>query len=352
MKVLIVTMGPGETSQGLAVGKYLASKGDKVSFVVLQKEVLSFVGDLFEAEYIVDPEEVKKRIDKNKYDFVLLCNSKMFRESKNFQSESPLNKPFVASLDSNWLFDQPDKYPYVGWADQIFLNFPEQVYENGLRENGGNFFINDDVKEKIFNVGLIPSYDVPSQESIEKVRKELEIKAGQKLIFAYIGSGTTSRKDFYDKCIAVFDGVSEADDKIKILFVQYSGPQKNWLLPQSKDSLSSDKFYNYLAAADLVFQHQGLGTLEQAISASVPVIANVNKPDPTEICNAHAWEVTPFEKAGLCKMHYFTDDNSDIIKSIEGLLYSDAGANMAKEQRANHSKGEEKIYEKIRGIIA
>ena len=341
-------MGPGETSQGLAVGRYLAQKGAEVSFIVLQKEVLRFVGDQFEAEYIADPEEVKNRIDKRNYDFVLLCNSKMFRESKSFQLESPPNKPFVASLDSNWLFDQPDKYPCIAWIDQIFLNFPKQVYLNGLKENGGNFSIPSEIRNKIFNVGLIPSYDAPSQKSIEEVRKELEIAADQKLIFAYIGSGTTSRSDFYDKCIAIFDGVCESDNKVKILFVQYSGSEKKWLLPQSRDALSGDRFYNYLAAADLVFQHQGLGTLEQAISASVPVIANVNKPDPSETCNAHAWEVEPFQRAGLCKMHYYTDENSAIINSIQELLFSGKAIDkMSLSQSHQFNHGEEKLYEKI-----
>ena len=263
-----------------------------------------------------------------------------------------VTKSPVFSLDSNWLFNQPEKYPFVKWLDRIFLNFPEAVFANGLAENGGPYTIPEVTMKKIVNVGLIPSYTPLEPSAKREIRAELGLTEAQKLIFIYIGSGTTLRRDFHDKCLDLVDALADKyGETAKVLFVQYEGPDKAILLPESRSLLQGDQFYKYLASADLVFQHQGLGTLEQAISAQVPVIANVNNPAPDEKYNAHAWEVAPFEKAGLCKMHYYNDENSDILESIDRLLASEAGTEMKTAQKSQFSKGEESLLNHIRQFV-
>lgn len=342
-------MGPGETSQGLAVGKFLKAAGETVSFIVLQEELLSFIGSDFSSSFISESTEIKNKIDKDNFDFVLLCNSKMFRGDRVFQDTPPINKPIVATLDSNWLFNQPEKYSIIKWADHYFLNFPQIVFENGLVKNGGRYQIPTGIMSRIVNTGLIPSYEKPNKDIIQETRKRLNINFDQKLIFAYIGSGTTKRGDFYKKCTSIFNSLYEKyDNRIKIIFVQYCGPSYEWLAPQSSRPLNSSEFYNYLAASDLVFQHQGLGTLEQAISANIPVIANVNRPAINEKVNAHAWEVEPFQRSGLCKMHYYDDSIFEIVSSIEALIFGKEGELMSELQSRNSSSGENIIYKEIK----
>ena len=354
MKFLIITMGPGETSQGAALGKHLLSKGEDVSFILLLEENRHFIANLKCPLWVTsDGEEVKSIISSGKFDAVIICNSKaMFRDEK-FRNDAPTNKPFVASLDSNWLFDQPDKFPYIQWIDKIYLNFPVDVYENGLAENGGNYTIPAEVSKKIMPIGLVPSYKKPEESVLAKLRKDIGLLAGQKLIFSYIGSGVTLRKDFHDQYIAVMDEVyKNHGDEVKVLFLSGEEPDKPWILPL-KIETNSEVFYQLLAISDMVFQHQGLGTLEQCISANIPVIANVSDPDPHEKVHTHAWEIEPFVKAGLCKMHFYNDEAKDICVTIEKLLYNRDEINkMVGSQKEHYSCGEDTIYKSLKNIIA
>jgi hypothetical protein len=346
-------MGPGETSQGAALGKHLLSKGEDVSFVLLLEENRHFIANLKCPLWVTsDGEEVKSIISSGKFDAVILCNSKAMHKDEKFRTEAPLNKPFVVSLDSNWLFDQPDKFPYVQWIDKIYLNFPVDVYENGLAKSGGNYTIPSEVAKKIMPIGLVPSYEKPEESVLLKLRKDIGLLDGQKLIFSYIGSGVTLRKDFHDQYIAVMDEVyKNHGDKVKVLFLSGEEPDKPWILPL-KIRTNSDVFYQLLAISDMVFQHQGLGTLEQCISATIPVIANVATPAPEEKIHAHSWEILPFVKAGLCKMHFYEDDVVAVSETIESLLYDDVKrGEMIQSQKEHYSCGEEEIHQDLINII-
>lgn len=349
MKILIITMGPGETSQGAALGKYLLNKGENVSFVLLLEENRHFVEN-FNCPLVVtnNGDEIKSMISHGNFDVVVLCNSKALKKDEKFRNEAPTNKPFVVSLDSNWLFNQPERYPVIAWLDRIYLNFPLDVYKNGLAENGGNYIIPEKIAQKIMPVGLIPSYRKPDESVLKQIRKELGLTDDQKFIFSYLGSGVTFQKTYYDKYIAVFDYIyKKHGEKIKVLCASSQELRKPWILPLVTKP-NSEKFYNFLAAADLVFQHQGLGTLEQCISANVPVIANVSNPDPDEEVHAHAWEVTPFARAGLCKIHYYNDPVEDISKTIENLLENqDERAKIIQSQKDHYTSGEGEIYEDL-----
>jgi len=352
MKFLIITMGPGETSQGAAIGKHLLEQKEDVSFILLLEENRHFIANLKCSLWVTnDGEEVKSIISSGNFDVVILCNSKAMHKDEKFRNEAPENKPYTVSLDSNWLFDQPGKFPYIQWIDKIYLNFPVDVYENGLAKNGGNYTIPSEVAKKIMPIGLVPSYKKPEESALLNLRKDIGLREDQKLIFSYIGSGVTLRKDFRDQYIAVMDEVyKNHGDKVKVLFLSGEEPDKPWVLPL-KIETNSEVFYQLLAASDMVFQHQGLGTLEQCISAAIPVIANVATPDPEEKIHAHSWEVLPFVDAGLCKMHFYEDDAATVARTIESLLYDDAKrAEMIKSQKAHYTCGEEAIYQDLKKL--
>lgn len=350
MKTLIATMGPGETAQGLAVGQHFIEQGIDVEFGILLEENAKFFNEEFNVTRIENGDALKKLISSNRYDNVILCNSKIFRKDPGFQNQPPKNKPFIASLDSNWLFNQPDRYPMVRWIDHYFVNLPGEVYESGLKKNGGHYFVPDEISRNITSVGLIPSYKPVEKSDKKKIKDKLKIVGDQKLIFVYIGSQgheATFRSDLLNKIIKLFDRFYEKHgENFKILFTGCALPEKPWLALSTSCFPGAD-FYNHLAASDLVIQHQGIGTLEQAISAQIPVISNVNFPDPNEKVNAHAWEVGPFQKVGLCKMHYYSDDVNDIVESSELLLWGKEGEAMSRKQADSYSCGEQILLKKI-----
>jgi len=353
MKLLIITMGPGETSQGVAFGAEAIRGKHDVTFGIILESNIHFLDGLSGIKKLIldNGEKIKQEIATGQYDVVVFCNSKTFGKDKEFHTKAPKNKPFVVSLDSNWLFNQPEQFPFISWLDKIYLNFPQDVYENGLISGGGQYFIPKDVSDRILPIGLIPSYKPLDEVEKEKVRNQLGLQLDQKLIFTYVGSSVTYRKDFYQKYLTVFDTLYKQFPEIKVVFLSGEEPNRPWI-HKTGGQASSDNFYKFLASADLVFQHQGLGTLEQAISAQVPVIANVLRPDEHEKTHTHAWEVEPFVRAGLCKMHYYDDETNKIIESIKSLLFSDSRKNMIQTQKKHYSRGEETMLDDIKKLVS
>ena len=347
MKFLIITMGPGETSHGAAFAHFLAENDHSVTLGVLFEENLGFLKDVnYEKKLFHNSKEVESEISSSSFDTVVLCNSKMFKDQK-FQRFAPEPRPFCCSIDSNWLFGQSKDYPWVEWLDKYYINLPLKVYELGLKENGGNFNISESARSKIEVVGTIPSYKPLDEDTRQKIRIKFGLNSSQKLLFSYIGSGITYKAQFRDKYARVINMIQQKyGDKIKIISIgnEYKKP---WFIP-TDHNISSKHFYQFLASSDLVFQHQGLGTLEQAISAHIPVISNVVRPEKSEKVNAHAWEVGPFEKAGLCKMHYYDDSVHDVVESVEKLMFDqNIRKEMINAQIKHYSVGEKKMFDNI-----
>lgn len=347
MKIFILTMSPGETSQCAAVAKYLLSKKNSIAFGYLPEVPPIILDDLHCSKYFFRTGgEVKRFIEQENFNLIILGNSKIFKSDRNFQNSPPKNKPLTISLDSNWLFKQPKSFPFVQWIDRIFVNLPEDVFQFGLKENGGAYKIDAEIKKKIKTVGLIPSYRQISPKTKRRIRMSLGIGQNDKLIFCYIGSGYTLRKEFRNKVIEIFDKLCKINQDIKVVYLSGEEPtDRNWLIKTGGKANSKD-FNNYLAASDLVFQHQGFGTMEQAISAEVPIVANVAPIDKTLEHNT-AWEIQPFERAGLCKMHFYNDSASAVLTSITDLLYTESGAEMAIIQKQHYSTGEKNFYGEI-----
>lgn len=349
IKILIICMGPGETSQGVAFGKYASSQGCAVDYIFLLEENRHFLaGSSSKLEITNDSNYIKSKIDKKDYDCVVLCNSKIFNKDKIFQSIPPSNKPFACSIDSNWLFNAPEVFPFVKWLDQIYINIPEAVYNFGLKKNGGDYIIPQEVKEKITPVGLIPSYQPISQKEKLNIRQKLGIAEDQKFIFSYIGSGITLRNELFLHYIEIFDLLwHEQKDKFKVVFLSGDEPKKPWIILIGGKA-SADEFSKMLSSSDLVFQHQGFGTLEQAISSHIPVIANVKHLAHTKAeIHSWVWEVKPFEKAGLCKMHLYSDSVIKVNKSLQQLLFTKDREIMIDNQVKHYSQGEKIMLNKI-----
>jgi UDP:flavonoid glycosyltransferase YjiC (YdhE family) len=119
----------------------------------------------------------------------------------------------------------------------------------------------------------------------------------------------------------------------------------DWLIFRE---LTADDFYAHLASADLVFQHQGLATMAQAISAQIPVIAHVRHQRPSGPDWIENAELSPLQRAGLCKLFSAESPIEAITQMVEELLYHpQAIEQIQRIQQAYHSQGERCISRTI-----
>jgi len=354
-KFCFVARGPGETGQARALAKFLKKKGGKVLFCLLQEKNLFFLKDDREFQVFLTPEpkDLKKIVEKEKPEFLLLFNSKIW--DKNFKRECPFKKPkFVFCFDSNWLFNSkeyPD-YDFLKWAQKYFVLFPEKIFKLGLKEFGGNFKIEKEVEDKLIPIGFIPSYLPPKKKKRKMIKMKLGIKKGEKLIFCYFsGFGAGYRNWAFENFLRAIDFLIKKGKKIKAVYI---GPktelQKNWLV--KKEGVSAKEYFEILSAADLIFMHQGMVTLAQAISCQIPVICNVSLLKK-EMPKLHFWEVLPFRRAGVCEMFSKTTKIKKIARKIDELLLNMKKiTEMRKKQKEIFEKGEEKFFKELGKICA
>lgn len=361
VKFLIATMGPGETIQGIALYNYLAKKGADVAFAVRMKmNCVFFKNQKQKARlYLTEtPELFKNAFEREKPDVLVLCNSKIVTYYKDFFRNPPLPKPVTVTLDSNWLFlkDEP-WYSFAEWADKYLIVFPRKIFNSGLKKYGGNYDIPDKEMKKIEIVGFIPSFKKISTKERSKTREQYGIKKGEKIIFSYFGGfGAGFRPWALENLMAATERLIKKGRKIKIIYACRKVnvediERKSWMI--RKESLSDKDFFSILSSADLIFQHQGLGTLAQAISAQIPAIANVmDIKDELYPRHAHAWEIEPFAKTNMCRMFYKSAPIEDIEKGIEKLLYDKKEINKMKTaQKKYYTQGEPAAYKIIKKLL-
>jgi hypothetical protein len=354
-KFCFVSRGPGETGQARALAKFLSKRGGRILFCLHQERNLFFLKDDKEFKIFLTPtpKDLKKIVEKERPEFLFLFNSKMWDE--NFKRKCPFKKPeFVFCFDSNWLFNS-EKYPqfeFVKWADKYFILFPEKIFNLGLKEFGGNFEIEKEMKEELIPLGFIPSYLPQKKEKKEKMRKDLGIEKGEKLIFSYFsGFGAGYRSWALENFVKVMNSLIKKGRKIKAVYIgPRIGIQKEWLI--EKEGVSAKKYFEILSSSDLVFMHQGMVTLAQAISCQIPVICNVSILR-TELPYLHFWEVLPFKRAGVCEMFSKTTKIEKIEKRIEELLYEKKEIQkMKRKQKEIFEKGEERFLKELEKICA
>ena len=355
-------MGPGETSQGRSLAKLVAKDGNEVIIAVRQKNNLGFfTKDKKFKVFLVDSAKKFDRLFKKEVpDVLVLCNSKSVRYYDNL-SKKPLSAQTVfVSLDSNWLFLKGEEwYDFCEWLDKYFIVFSKKIFCLGLKKYGGNYYVPSKILKKIKTVGFVPSYNkIPLREKI-KTRKKYKIKNDEKFIFSYFsGWGADHRHWAFDNLINSVEKLVKRGLKIKVLYV---GPtdkiapsklQKKWLIVEGSH-LSVEEFYCVLSSSDLVFQHQGLATLSQTVSAQIPTIANVmNLKDERHPRHAHAWEVGPFDKLGMCTMFYKDSPIIKISQEIEKLLYNQKEIEkMKKNQKRHYISGELNAHKEIQKLL-
>lgn len=358
-KYLFVARGPGEAGQARSLAKYISSKGGTILFGLLEKRNLHFFASdkNFKIFLTETPQKLKEVVEKEKPEALLLFNSKIW--GGEFLEKPPFEKPPVSvCVDSNWLFNEK-KYPhrFVKWTDRYLVLFPKKIFQLGLEKNGGDFVIAPYVLNKIIPVGFIPSYKKPSSTKLSMLRAKYKIKKDEKFIFSYFsGFGAGHRVFAFNNLVASIERLIKKGRKIKVLYV---GPtkdinrkllQKEWL--QTEEKLPANEYFLTLASCDLVFQHQGMVTLAQAISAEVPVICNVHLLKDEEPPKVHFWEVNPFARTGACKMFSKSTPIKEITQTIEKLLYNNTAIKkMLKAQRSILEKGEEKSFQITRKLI-
>lgn len=360
IKIFIVAMGPGEIGQGMAFASYAIKKGASILFAVLRKSNARFLYPRRQFRYIITPtsDGLRRAITSYEPDILVLCNSKTFNWEKSFVIFPPSPKPPTLSIDSNWLFFPKSPYPALPWVDIYCINLPQKIFRLGLKKHGGGYTIPSSKMKKIRVVGLIPSYKKLSYSLKKKIRKRYHVKKTEKLIFLYSSVERLTKPLVFEKALDAVKILREKGFPIKLIYVgdaniSYLTKKYDWFIGEK--SKSTDDFYKILGSADLIFQHQGLGTLAQAISARVPVIANVKdiKYEASPY-HAHAWEVGPFSRYGACSMFYFSDSADLVAKEIELLLYNfKRRKKMQSSQLSLYSylKGEKNVYREAIRLI-
>jgi len=363
LKYLFVARGPGETAQARALAKYISKKGGEILFALHQEKSLHFLSKDKEFKIFLtkEPKDLERIIDKDRPEILLFFNSKMWGKYFEF-CETPLFQkvPLSLGVDSNWLFNN-EKYPsykFIEWLDRYLVLFPEKIFKLGLKENGGNFSLEKETLKRIIPVDFVPAYQKPPKKKIQEIRERYKIKKGEKFIFSYFSGFGAGHKIFaFNNLILAVERLIKKGRKIKVLYI---GPtenlnpkklKKDWLL--KKEVLPAEEYFLTLSSADLIFQHQGLATLTQAIAAQVPVICNVSiLGEKASLKKIHFWEVLPFKRVGACEMFSKSTEISKITNEIEKLLFNKKEKEKMKEnQKLIFESGEKRAFEIIKNLL-
>jgi hypothetical protein len=356
MKFVIFGMGSGEASQGYAMSNYLTKRGHQVIFALRYDETLPFYPSHSGLTSTVTPsvESLQELVCSTQPDAVILCNSKSFNVDTSFVEQCPWPSISTFSLDSNWLFESEGSTRCIQWLDRYFVIFPETFFRLGLREHGGIYSIPSSMLSRIKAVGFIPSYQKPDEQTRAAIRRRLGIQTHEKFIFCYIsGYGAKNQVFVLDNLLHVVRELHRKGQAVKAVvcgkldLVQHLlAPHIDWLLPQQ--TLGGLEFFLHLASADLVFQHQGLATLAQAISAQVPVIMNVEVYSKHPHLQNDILEIMPSQRAGLCQFLYEHSPHEKIQQAVETLLYQkDIIGKMQILQKNHYSCGESVICDEM-----
>jgi len=354
-KVCIAAMGPGETAQAIALATHLSQNGIRVAFALQFKETIAFVKTPTlvnaSATHTPDGSSLVRWLAEEKPDAFIMCNSKMFKDDPEFRKTRPTSVP-IFTIDSNRLFNLSEQpgFKFARWVDMYLINIPEIAFNLGLASGGGAYNIPTSVLEKLRVVGLIPSYEKVSPQERKTQRERYGVKNDERFIFSYGGSGITSLSESIGKLFPAVSQLVKEGRKLKVLFVGTLSSvdsvyaSESWLI--HRDNLDATDYYRALASSDLIYQHQGLGTMEQGIAAGVPIIANVVTPPADETEHTHEWEARPFMRAGACKMFFFNDPVEERVKAIVELLYNEESrAQMRAKQAMLYNRGEERALE-------
>ena len=362
MRFLLFAIGSGESSQGYAIGRYLVEKKHQVIFALRQDAMVPFYASASFSDLVVTPtpHALQELVRKVQPDAILLCNSKTFNDDTAFVESSPWKSIPTFSVDANWLFEPTGSMRCIQWLDRYFVTFPPDVFELGLKENGGHFAIPPDVQPRVEAVGFIPFYQKPDAQEKARVRQALSIQPHEKLVFCYVSGYGASVRGFVLQ--GVLSAVSQLRKKGREIKVFAAGQldciqthpscDADWLVRHGQTAI--DDFYAHVASADLVFQHQGLITIAQAISAHVPIIANIEGLfDVDGSLRLEIGEVLPLQRAGLCHFFFKQSNLCEVQNTIEALLYDEREICKIQQAQRNYcSSGEQCLYNAIMAYLS
>jgi hypothetical protein len=210
------------------------------------------------------------------------------------------------------------------------------------------------MRSRIEPIGFIPSYQKPDELVKGRIRQALSIQPHEKLIFCYVsGHGAGTRNFVLDMLVPVVHRLREKGRAIKVfvtgnlgLLKKRSSYQVDWLLLPRQAVI--EDFYAHVASVDLVFMHHGLATIAQAISAQVPVVANIALRPIDFSLQSEVGEIIPLHQAGLCELLYSHFDLCKVQDTVESLLYDDPKIRkMQQMQKKYYSNGEQHLYRSI-----
>jgi hypothetical protein len=355
MKFLVFAMGPGESSHGYAIIKYLVEKGHQTIFALRQHANISFYTSrpFFDLVVTPTPSDLRDLVSTTQPDAIIICNSKAFNDTP-FVEICPWKTIPTFSIDSNWLFESRGVNRCIQWLDKYFVTFPPSLFERGLKENGGHFPIPSSMRSRIEPIGFVPSYQKPDESVKGRIRQALSIHPHEKLIFCYVsGYGAGVRNFVLDMLVPVISRLRRKGRAIKVfvtgnldLIRKQSSYDFDWLL-LPRQAIIED-FYVHVASVDLVFMHHGLATIAQAISAQVPVIANIALRPIDPSLQSEVGEIMPLRQTGLCELLYSHFDLCKIQDTVEALLYDDQKIQQMQQMQKKYvSHGEQRLYASI-----
>ena len=362
MKIAYVIGGyPGEFAQAESVASYTKSKGDQNIFIMKNRRLIWMAKEKFEVIYTKNTDTTRKIIKQLKPDVLFLCNSKTtFMRKNSILKKRPFSpRPFICSLDSNWLFlEEMEFFKAPSWIDRIYAVIPQDIYKWGFIEYGGHYKISDTYKNKIFCPGFIPSTNKIDIAERKQTRKELNIGKDENLIFVYFGAKENRIvPDFFPKIEKIINQFIRNGKRMKVLFKEMREKRaargkiylrEKWFIRKTR--VTTKEFDAYFASSDLVIQHHGLGTLPKVILNQIPVICLVPdiKKDLPHYKHSSFYEVQPFRRLNLCYTLPYTVSYQELRKSMESLLYNKGEIKrMRRAQKKYFESGEENLYDDL-----
>lgn len=353
--------GLGELTQALAVARLLRKDKKPILFISRDEKLLGFIkNEGYSSCKVNSPEESIKIIKDFNADFVFMCNSKTayFGKSATLKRK-PVSNEIVCCLDSNWLFlndtlhDKRGNLKVPEFLDRIYILFPENLYKSNLLENGGHYKIKPYFKKRIVATGFIPGGLRISKKDCEEFRRKNGIAKEDKLVFVYFGQKYKKIKHYFEKIVN--DVFSELNDRGKVWLMSkhefdVCAP---WYVNIKKPFKNDKEFETAIAAADLVIQHHGMGTLPKCLKHQTPVLCYVPsiKKELPYYEHLEIYEVRPFFKLGVCGMVAY-EDRMSAKKQIKELIYNKKIIREMKSQQKLHfSPGEKKCYSDMKRLL-
>ena len=377
----VVGIALGELAQAKAVAFYTRRKGEQNIFIAKEPRLISSIeADGFEVIPTRDTSTTIEIIRQIEPDVLFMCNSKSVSipEDPILDKSPPHPKPLICSLDSNWLFSQDKRTYFVAptWIDRIYVVMPSEIYQMGLMENGGHYKIPRMFKEKIRCPGFVPSGNRISTAAKERIRSNLKIKEDEKLVFVYFGFlEEVLAPVFFPVLREVVHQFRQNNRSIRVLFKGKYNLSDKWVVRREWFE-TENEFNTYLASADLLVQHHGLGTLPKAIHDQVPTICLVPEitTDIPYYKHSEFYEIQPFQRLNLCEylpcnissksankcMHFFLSyperypirdisiSDDKLKELLTELLYDEEKIKSLQDAQGKYfQRGEQNIYEDL-----